>query len=329
MVKRFLPKYVYDRKGNNYFIKDGSCKRLPDDSTSAEFFSAYSKCLNTQFKVKAGKTFEDLIQIYLADAQYQRLAPNSKKGYRRALEYFREKIGSVLVLDLRKADVREMLRAFQDRPAEGNRHLAVLRLLLEFGCDEEIVEFNVARKVKELPKIRPPRKPWPESMIQKFRDEADISSRVLFELLLGTGQRVSDVINMKWVDIAGGSIRVCQGKTGADLLIPLTENLLEVLKIAPRTSNYIVAGVKGRQLTYSGAHFRLYQVREKIGALAHDNHALRHTTASRLATIGLSDEDIMAVTGHGSARMARLYCGEAAQVHRARRAIDELNKNIV
>ena len=38
------------------------------------------------------------------------------------------------------------------------------------------------------------------------------------------------------------------------------------------------------------------KVRKEIGAEEYDIHALRHTTASELAALGLSDDLIMAVT---------------------------------
>ncbi len=64
------------------------------------------------------------------------------------------------------------------------------------------------------------------------------------------------------------------------------------------------------------------KVRKEIGAEEYDIHALRHTTASELAALGLSDDLIMAVTGHTSRASVVRYAGAARQKARAQVAQD-------
>jgi len=52
--------------------------------------------------------------------------------------------------------------------------------------------------------------------------EGDGRALLIFELCLGTGQRIGDVRKMRWSDIEEGGINVRQGKTGKDLWIPFT-----------------------------------------------------------------------------------------------------------
>lgn len=75
----------------------------------------------------------------------------------------------------------------------------------------------------------------------------------------------------------------------------------------------------GQRARFSQADL-IMAVRKKIGAEGYDNHALRHTTASELGALGVSDELIMAVTGHKSRAMVAHYAGAARQKARAKQA---------
>jgi len=66
-------------------------------------------------------------------------------------------------------------------------------------------------------------------MIDAAREKAEPRTRLLFELLLGTGQRIGDVLKMKWSDFDGEAISVRQGKTKANLWIPAPQMLLQAL----------------------------------------------------------------------------------------------------
>jgi integrase len=49
--------------------------------------------------------------------------------------------------------------------------------------------------------------------IEAARAAADPETLLLFEMLLGTGQRISDVLAMQWGQVEDGGIWVKQGKT--------------------------------------------------------------------------------------------------------------------
>ena len=66
-------------------------------------------------------------------------------------------------------------------------------------------------------------------------------SRTVFYLAYFTGQRSSDILKMKWADIAGKEIHVVQDKTGAELWVPLHPDLQAELAITERRGKTIVA----------------------------------------------------------------------------------------
>jgi integrase len=144
--------------------------------------------------------------------------------------------------------------------------------------------------------------------------------RVVFEMCYLSGQRIGDVLRMRWDDIEEGGIWVRQGKTRARLWVPLTPTLAATLAETPRNGMTIITTLEGRPLAYRSAHEAVMEVRRQIDAEAHDLHGLRYSAASELAAAGCTDEQIEAITGHATVAMIRRYAGPARQKARATEA---------
>ena len=322
MVKRQLPKYVYQkgRKGYNYFVRGKVLIRMPDDPTSPEFATAYANALNNRITAPAKKNVKGLIAKYMQSPRWERLAPNTKNSYRQSLRYLEEKIGQFDPNTIRRKHVIEMRNALTDTPTTANRRVGALSVLMEHAIDIDWVNHNPAKGVPNLQGKRPPRQPWPQDMIEAYRDIAEPLDLLIFELLLGTGQRIGDVLAMQWGHVEDGGIWVKQGKTKRKIFVPFTTRLSRILDALPRNSLYLASQPNGRPVSYQLAWKHMNANRKAIGAEAWDFHCLRHTAASELASLGLSDEHIMALTGHTSHGMVRLYSGAAAQKQRAKEA---------
>jgi integrase len=193
-------------------------------------------------------------------------------------------------------------------------------VLFEHARDAGWRDDNPAHGVPLLESVSDPRQPWPADMVAAYRAAADGRSLLIFELCLGTGQRIGDVLRMRWDQIEDGGIHVRQGKTRKPLWIPLTARLSGLLADTPRVGLTIITGPHGRPLSYRQASHAVMQVRKAIGAEAFDLHGLRHTAAHELAALGCSDELIQAVTGHTSRAMVAHYAGAARQKSRAKEA---------
>lgn len=65
--------------------------------------------------------------------------------------------------------------------------------------------------------------------------------RTIFELCIGTGQRIGDVVAMEWDQFKGGYMEVVQEKTGVRLSIFCPERLQSYLAQLPRAGRHILA----------------------------------------------------------------------------------------
>lgn len=325
-MKRNLPAYVYPkgRKGYLYFCRRGAKPiRMFCKPGTADFAAEYARLMKGNLATP-NRSIKKLIDHYLSSSKWANLKPNTKKSYRRHFTYFEEVIGNIDPATLRRVHVLEMRDALADKPTDASRKVGTLSVLMEHAIDIDWIKRsngNPTRGVAKLKGLRPPREPWPPAMIEAFRKAADPRTLLIFEMLIGTGQRIGDVLAMEWAHVGADGISVTQDKTDARVSIPLTDRLVDALEVAPRRGTHIVTQDNGKPVGYNLAWRDVMEVRRTIGAEAWDIHSLRHTAASEIASLpGMTTEHIQAITGHSSDQMARLYAGIASQKARAKEA---------
>jgi integrase len=323
-LKRNLPAYVYAKgaRGYLYFCRRGAKPiRMLCQPGTADFAVEYARLMKGTLPTP-NRTIKKLVAHYLDSPKWAKLAKNTQKSYRRHFTYFEETIGSIDPATIRRVHVLAMRDSLADKPTDASRKIGALSVLMEHAIDIDWIKRsngNPAINVSKLAGLRPPREPWPADKIAAFRAAADPRTLLIFELLIGTGQRIGDVLAMQWAHLSADGISVAQEKTDARLTIPLTDRLAALLDATPRRGAHIVTQDNGKPVSYNLAWKDFMAVRDAVGARAWDIHCLRHTAASEVAALpGMSIEHVRAITGHSTDAMARLYAGAAMQKSRAR-----------
>ncbi|MCE8440706.1 tyrosine-type recombinase/integrase [Rhodovulum sulfidophilum] len=199
-----------------------------------------------------------------------------------------------------------------------NYSVQVGRVLMEHAIDVGWRADNPANGVQQIKGDTDPREAWPPYLIEAYRATAEGRALLLFELCLGTGQRIGDVLKMRWSDIEGGGIHVKHGKTRKKLWVPLTASLQATVDAQERRSVFILTNSRAiGPWSYRGAADAVMKVRRQIGAEKCDIHAPRYAAASELAVLGCDDGTIAAITGHTTRAMAAKYTAETRQKIRA------------
>lgn len=96
----------------------------------------------------------------------------------------------------------------------------LLKIVLNFAVEDEIIEANPAARIKEL--AGGEYRSWTDDECAAFekRWPSGTMQRRAYAIALYTGQRRADQVAMTRACRTGGFIRVRQRKTGEDLLIP-------------------------------------------------------------------------------------------------------------
>lgn len=234
-----------------------------------------------------------------------------------------EEVSPYHVEQMRAAVRARDRRTKPDSPKKGkgtskatiNRYCAVLRSVFNKAIDWGTFHgTNPVSKVKfyrEGEKVRPLDTAEVEKVLEAART---ISSdkltspmgRALYDLcrlVLNTGLRRSEALNLHWADIIDDELRI-QGKGGKVRFIPLNGEAQAVLDGRPRLTarvfnvpNQNAPGVL-RRVTET--------IRRKTGVDFH-LHLLRHAFASRLMAAGTDIVTVGDLMGHSSSMVSLLY----------------------
>ena len=134
--------------------------------------------------------------------------------------------------------------------------------------------------------------------------------RYIVLMLILTGARKHEVLEAKWedFDIDRRFWRIPMCKAGKSRVIPISDGVLDLLKIVPRIegSAYLFANPKTlKHLTPINDSWNI--VRIKAGLPEVRIHDLRHSFASFLINSGRSLYEVQQLLGHSSIRMTQRY----------------------
>lgn len=325
----------------NYFRKVINGKeqniRLPDDPDSEEYSKVYWEIRTGKYKRKVKNSWDTLIAAYYKSPEYTEKADSTKKNYRRHCEAIREKNGRKDFSKFRRSDAIAVRDVLAGTWSKANERVAVLSILLKFAVDREWLERNPIVNVKKLKGGE--YEAWPDSKLRAFEKACDATdattARTIYELAIGTGQRIGDCMAMRWDHFDGEYMTVKQEKTGEPLQIYCPTRLRSYLKTLTKQGAHILARNLTQPMGKRAAQKDVEKIRLAIGVMRGPDrlvpHGWRYTAAKQLADAGCSDTEIQAVTGHRTLEMVQKYRKQAGQRQASKRAQgrrDSLERNM-
>jgi hypothetical protein len=251
----------------HYFRRPGFKRvTLPGLPGSPEFMAAYTAALAGQsaprHAIGASRTVPGTINALVVDYYNTSLpllkSPITRSTYRNILERFREEHGDKRVAMLRRKDIVAMLATKAKTPSAANHWLRMLRTLMRFAVEEELIENDPTARVKDIKTQSSGFHSWTEEEIGTFEARHPIGARarLALALLLHTGQRRADVVLMGpqhiRLGLNGRELYVKQNKTGTELLIPLVPELQRVLDGTPCKHLTFLTTAYGQPFTPAG-----------------------------------------------------------------------------
>jgi len=265
------------------------------------------------------------IEKFLDSPLYNEKAKTTKKNYRRALDHLRRGWGTGLLNDLQPRHVRVIRNEIAKRSTtDADIAMTLISAMWEFAIENGIeLDADPTHGVKRVHKVENEHEPWPPELIERFMREARPSLRWAIRLALYTGQRRSDLVQMKWSQFDGEFIEVRQQKTGALVSVPCHKALRAELESVPRTADTILVGERGGPLTAGSLGALIARQLREMGVSGYSIHGLRKNAAVELANAGCDAFEIAAITGHRTVQMVQHYAKRHDQRRRARSAMDK------
>lgn len=293
------------------YRRHGATVKLPGDpANDAQAAALYWKLRRGETEPVRVTTIANLIASYRLSPRFTELSQAAQRDYGRALDYLTEKAGQVDARRMERKHIAEMQAAAAETPRTANFRVQVASVLFEHAIDIGWRKDNPAKGVRRL-KGTVPHPPWPRPLVERFRAEADGPELMAFELALSTGQRIGDVLKIRWQDIENGAIRILQGKTGHEVYAPITPQLQALLDRTPRGLGTIVAQRNGKPYPYRTITRRAEAVRARIGAESYSWHGLRKVAAIEIYELTASEDVVGDLMGHATKEMVRHYAAKA------------------
>ena len=306
-----------------------------------------------EYKIKEGKysknteldkyTFADMIDRYLEDVmpgKYEK--ERDREGVRRHLNYWKDKIGHFLLMDITPALIirhRDQLKKEpyvkfkrssdekQETPEERksrerersngtvNRYVGTLSSVFTYAISWGWIEENPVSKVKKLKeprgRVRFLSEEEHKALLEACKNASNANLYTVVVIALTTGARFSEIMNLKWedVDFSRRLFYFLETKNKERRSVPISQRAYELLdehkKVRRINTKYVFPGKEG--------HKPLELKRQWENAIKKAEledfrfHDLRHTAASYLAMNGASLLDIAHILGHKTLDMTKRY----------------------
>lgn len=203
-------------------------------------------------------------------------------------------------------DIQEYLDKYKDSSrSKQNQVIASLKCLYLdiLGRKNWKYKFVRAKRIEYLPTLKSK-----EEILNIISKIDNLKHKTIISLLYGCGLRRQEVINLKLEDILGKQfqIKIVQSKGNKDRFIPISENLLNLLKqyyIKYKPKVYLFEGQNKEQ--YSGGSIEKI-VKKWFGNKFHP-HLLRHCYATHLYENKVDLNKIQKLLGHSTLKPTQIY----------------------
>jgi integrase len=290
----------------SYFYKDGVRHQSSTGASNrrqAETIEAKLKeeVNNRRFQIVEADptvTFGELAARFISSGSVR---PHHIYHLKFLLQFFSE----TLILRLTKSMAEEFRKARgagkSIKDATVNRDLSVLRHILYWAVDEQLLAANPLARMKMARERRTRRQVLSVAEELLLLPAAADHLRAMTMAALDTGMRRGEITSQRWedIDFSRKLLFVTRSKTpeGESREIPLTGRLLEHL-LQHRKSEGLVFEYKGRPVRIVK---RAWKTALKNSGIRHVRfHDLRHTFNTRLMEAGVLQEVRMALMGHSS-----------------------------
>ncbi|MEM9045026.1 MAG: tyrosine-type recombinase/integrase [Pseudomonadota bacterium] len=334
MTKRELPPYFYEDRGYIRLIRRsrGQSEMMKEEPFSEEFWENYNRLRKGRGSKPSTRNFETLALSYFESEQYKKLKPRTQKDYRKYIEHIRKIWGDRDPQRLETHHIYELQCANADRWCQANYLVQVLVVLLKHA---RLIGFltksqgNPAKDILLLKQKSDGWEPWPDDVRAEFEAVATSRARLVYELCIGTGQRIGDILKMRWDQFQDGAWELTQGKTDKPMLIPLTDRLTACLRAVEREGLTVITGQHGKPASYRSIAEEMRRVKARMNhpeAGKYVTHGLRKNATIELYESGCDDEMVKAVTGHSGVEMLKQYGGRVRQKELATLAQERRNR---
>ena len=261
------------------------------------------------------------------------LARNTLTAYRSDISNLARFIDPLSLLEVKQADIQKFLAALLAQGSKGTssaRILSTLRRFFRYQIRENRVASDPCAQVLSPKQGRPLPQSLSETQIECLLHAPDVQTslglrdRAMLETLYATGLRVSELVNLKMLEVSldVGVVRIV-GKGNKERLVPLGEQAIEwiirYLKSARtdlmhsaahglKSSDAMFVTARGGAMTRQAFWYMIKRYAKAAGIQqALSPHTLRHAFATHLINHGADLRSVQMLLGHADLSSTQIY----------------------
>lgn len=225
------------------------------------------------------------------------------------LPFFRGQLASIRNVDLQRYVTK---RCAEVKAATVQKELNVIKHILNWAVEEEIIPYNPATQGKKIRAPKPPAGRVRYLQPTELHAVLTVSPewlRPIVALAASTGMRRSELLCLRWLDVDLGNRRILlpQTKNGDGRIIYLNQSALAVIRSLPYSSSTRSTEKLFPRINPDWLRQSFTKVCLKLGIQDFRFHDLRHTAASWLRMQGADIHTVAQILGHKDLRMAQRY----------------------
>lgn len=299
-----------------YYYHKATGIRLKSKPGTAAFLAEIAAAEQTLTKRSDG-TLSGLIRGFEKTAKWRKLAESTRKEYIRVLKFWENyqgldgkdaKLGTMPLRALSQKSFRKDILEWhdnfsKDKPREADNRVTVLARVLSWGAKDSDLETNVLDGFERAYSSDRSDKIWLPEHVAAFMQVAGDEMKLAMAIALHTGQRQADIRKMAWSQYDGRAIRLRQGKTGREVVVPCTAALKATLDAVPRRGALVLLTKTER--AFQKRYFaEQWDIAAKEAAKIEPGiadlhfHDIRGTTVTMLFEAGCSVAEVASITGH-------------------------------
>lgn len=268
---------------------------------------------------RRGYTWDDLQSIFWTESE-KSWAAATAKSHARVLKVFGEFLEDKEIFRLTNI-TSSVIEAFREKRDEDSsdqkqfrngagveKDIRTLSQVFKFAVENEMIEKNPVKK-QSPQAVRRITQPFTAEDLVMLQALATPSEKLVILLLLWTGLRGSDAVDLRWGEIYfdAGEIRRKSIKTGAELVIPLQSELSSALWFGQGIADFNARVLGGIATTRPQLYNLMSALGKRAGVPDCRPHRFRDTLAVHLLLKGGTMYDVAKILGNTVAVAEKHY----------------------
>ncbi|MEY2687538.1 MAG: hypothetical protein RL375_1736 [Pseudomonadota bacterium] len=287
-----LPRRVYLKHGRYYFVTlEGQWVALTREREGLPLL--YRALAALQDGEVRGDYMPAVIARWSTERESEEAwAPSTKRNMDRVTRHLAARFGNHRPADITALVVREYLKPLRGTARTHNLHRSVLRQVLAYAAAEGLRDGH--NPCDDVPQRKTPGRSRivTDAEVKAIKAALMTASRggqahcLMIDLCMLTGQRISDVLKMRWQDVTDDGLLVDQGKTGTRMMIEWSAPLKAAVDACAdgrdRIGHLLVQST-GQPYRYAGVRSAWVRALAKAGITDLNIHDLRGRAGADVA----------------------------------------------